>query len=87
VFALSSFVPTQRFGALMFTLLTAALVGNLLLLPAVLCSPLAYFFGRRLVKQAQAEGRNQPPVDSHPHINEAIGSQIRHDTSHRVRSS
>src|SRR6185312_390503 len=47
VFALSSFVPTQRFGALMFTLLTAALVGNLFMLPSVLASPLAYFFGRR----------------------------------------
>ena len=41
VFALSSFVPTQRFGAMMFCLLTAALVGNLLILPAVLCSPIA----------------------------------------------
>ena len=40
VFALSSFVPTQRFGALMFPLLTAALIGNLVLLPAVLASPL-----------------------------------------------
>ena len=29
VFALSSFVPTQRFGAMMFLLLTAALIGNL----------------------------------------------------------
>ncbi len=41
VFALSSFVPTQRFGAMMFCLLTAALIGNLLILPAVLCSPIA----------------------------------------------
>ena len=40
---LSSFVPTQRFGALMFTLLTAALIGNLLLLPAVLASPTSLF--------------------------------------------
>jgi hypothetical protein len=59
VFALSSFVPTQRFGALMFTLLTAALVGNLLLLPAVLASPLAYFFGRRTIKKAQAAQRSK----------------------------
>ena len=51
VFALSSFVPTQRFGAMMFTLLTAALIGNLILLPCVLASPLAYFFGRRLGPQ------------------------------------
>ena len=43
VFALSSFVPTQRFGSMMFCLLTAALIGNLLMLPAVLCSPLPPF--------------------------------------------
>ena len=54
VFALSSFVPTQRFGAMMFCLLTAALVGNLMLLPAVLCSPLAFFFGRGLARKAKA---------------------------------
>jgi hypothetical protein len=57
VFALSSFVPTQRFGALMFTLLTAALIGNLILLPCVLASPLAFFFGRRLTKQARGKLR------------------------------
>ena len=55
VFALSSFVPTQRFGAMMFCLLTAALVGNLLMMPAVLASPLAYFFGRRLVRRAERQ--------------------------------
>ncbi len=53
VFALSSFVPTQRFGAMMFCLLTAALIGNLLMMPAVLASPLAYFFGGRLVRRAK----------------------------------
>ena len=51
VFALSSFVPTQRFGAMMFCLLTAALVGNLLILPAVLCSPIAALFGRGLMRK------------------------------------
>lgn len=56
VFALSTFVPTQRFGAMMALLLTAALVGNLLLLPAVLVSPLGWFFGRRLMKEAQRKG-------------------------------
>ncbi len=36
MFALSSFTPTMRFGALMVALLTAGLVGNLLFLPALL---------------------------------------------------
>ena len=53
VFALSTFVPTQRFGAMMFMLLTAALIGNLVLLPCVLRSPLGWFFLRRLRNNVQ----------------------------------
>lgn len=45
VFATSSFTPTQQFGYLMITMLGTALVGDLLLLPAILCSPLGKFFG------------------------------------------
>ena len=47
VFGLSSFVPTARFAWLMFTLLLAALVGDLLLLPAILTGPIGQFFTRR----------------------------------------
>ncbi|MBI3836972.1 MAG: MMPL family transporter [Planctomycetia bacterium] len=87
VFALSSFVPTQRFGALMFTLLTAALVGNLLLLPAVLASPLSHFFGRRLIKQArQEEPVAEDESTSNGAIPEPVGMQVRRDASHRVRT-
>jgi multidrug efflux pump subunit AcrB len=43
-FALSSFTPTQRFGYLMFTMLTVSSIGNLVLLPALLASPLGRFF-------------------------------------------
>jgi predicted RND superfamily exporter protein len=56
VFSLSSFVPTQRFGAMMFCLLTAALLGNLLLMPTTLAGPLAHFFGRRLIRRARSAG-------------------------------
>jgi predicted RND superfamily exporter protein len=93
VFALSSFVPTQRFGALMFTLLTAALVANLILLPCVLASPMSFFFGRRLMKKAHAQHRDLEPAAAHHASNgELAGSdstrpQMRHDSSHRVRSS
>lgn len=45
-FALSSFSPTQRFGYLMFTMLTASSIGNLVLLPSLLASPLGRFFWR-----------------------------------------
>jgi multidrug efflux pump subunit AcrB len=44
VFALSTFTPTQRFGVMMVTLLAAALVGDLVLLPALLAGPLGRFF-------------------------------------------
>jgi uncharacterized protein len=39
-FALSSFVPTFRFGLLMLLLLTAGMLGNLLFLPALLTGPI-----------------------------------------------
>lgn len=51
-FAMSSFVPTQRFGYLMLAMLTASAVGNLVLLPAMLAGPLGYFFWRRPEKTA-----------------------------------
>jgi len=44
VFALSTFTPTQGFGKLMLTLLLAALVGDLIFLPALLASPLGRIF-------------------------------------------
>jgi len=45
VFATSTFTPTQQFGYLMISMLGAALIGDLLLLPAILVSPLGRFFG------------------------------------------
>ncbi|MCM2372490.1 MMPL family transporter [Rhodopirellula sp. ICT_H3.1] len=48
VFALSTFTPTQRFGTLMLVMLAAALVGDLILLPALLVSPLGKCFKPRL---------------------------------------
>jgi predicted RND superfamily exporter protein len=86
VFALSSFVPTQRFGAMMFLLLTAALVGNLFMLPTVLCSPISYLFGRRLIKQAKAARLGDYlPLEELP-APEPL-AHVRHDTSHRMRTS
>lgn len=45
-FAFSSFMPTQRFGYLMLTMLTFSSIANLLLLPALLASPLGKWFWR-----------------------------------------
>lgn len=52
VFALSTFTPTQRFGYLMMFLLTAALVGDLIFLPALLTGPLGRLFTGRLERRA-----------------------------------
>jgi predicted RND superfamily exporter protein len=45
VFGLSGFTPTQQFGFLMVGTLAVALVGDLILLPALLAGPLGYYFG------------------------------------------
>ncbi len=47
VFSLSTFTPTQQFGTLMLILLATALVGDLVLLPAILAGPLGACFRRR----------------------------------------
>lgn len=62
VFALSHFMPTQRFGWMMVTLLTASTIGNLTLLPAILASPLGSIFTwsirRQARKQALRDGKS-----------------------------
>ena len=45
-FALSTFTPTQRFGVLMLILLGMALIGDLIVLPALLAGPLGKYFGK-----------------------------------------
>jgi len=57
VFALSTFTPTQRFGTMMLTLLAAALIGDLILLPALLAGPLGKYL---CPDTANSEG--DPPV-------------------------
>jgi hypothetical protein len=47
VFAASSFTPTRQFGYLMITIQSTALLGDLVLLPALLCGPLGRFFERK----------------------------------------
>jgi multidrug efflux pump subunit AcrB len=44
VFALSSFTPTQRFGTMMLAMLFVALIGELVMVPALLASPLGKYF-------------------------------------------
>ncbi len=59
VFALSTFTPTQRFGTLMLVMLAAALIGDLILLPALLVSPLGKFFKPRVgLTTSSANGKS-----------------------------
>jgi predicted RND superfamily exporter protein len=48
VFYFSSFQPVSQFGLLLFTLLLTALIGDLVLLPALLATPLGRCFTRTL---------------------------------------
>lgn len=80
VFALSPFTPTQRFGYMMVTLLTSALIGNLLLLPALLAGPLGSLFGRRFTRGRKASA-SQPSLETgraaaavRVHAPEAVGA-------------
>ncbi len=47
VFAFSTFTPTQRFGWLMLTILIAGLISELVVLPALIASPLGVVFEPR----------------------------------------
>ena len=59
VFAFSSFTPTQRFGVLMLALLAAGLLGDLILLPALLSGPAGRFFRAPKKKKRSAA----PPAE------------------------
>lgn len=61
-FALSTFQPTMRFGVLMVPLMAAALIGDLVLLPALLVSRLGWFFDRRPAKLQTTDAVDLPPA-------------------------
>jgi uncharacterized protein len=63
VFALSTFTPTQRFGTLMLVILAAAVLGDLVLLPALLAGPLGRFFRPPENYKHEDESAQQPPID------------------------
>jgi hypothetical protein len=74
VFSLSPFGPTQRFGYMMLSMLTIALVGNLVFLPALLSGPLGAVFAWSVQREerrkaARGEGRRvviEPGSDALP---------------------
>lgn len=80
-FAFSSFTPTQRFGNLMFTMLTASSVGNLVLLPALLASSAGNFFWRAGEKAiARHAAKGHLPLETAEGV--VAGAVARTDQSH-----
>ena len=87
VFSLSPFGPTQRFGHMMLAMLTIALVGNLVLMPALLSGPLGAVFSWSVIrierKKALREGRSiktDPGSDAlpAPHVQPGPAKQVVH---------
>lgn len=86
VFALSTFTPTQRFGTLMLVMLAAALIGDLILLPALLVGPLGKFFKPRngFLRDAtmevestwQEESATDEPLDTESSLSTGTGSVV-----------
>ncbi|TWU58607.1 MMPL family protein [Rubripirellula tenax] len=93
VFALSTFTPTQRFGTLMLVMLGAALIGDLVMLPALLAGPLGRFFKPRLGADGQplksAASELPMPVDEEARVDavysnnpvEGVPRLDRHETA------
>jgi predicted RND superfamily exporter protein len=88
VFSLSPFGPTQRFGHMMLAMLTIALVGNLVFMPALLSGPLGAVFGWSVLrlerKKALREGRRKVKADPGtdalpaPHVVPGPAKQVVH---------
>ncbi len=85
VFSLSPFGPTQRFGHMMLGMLTVALVGNLVLLPAILSGPLGAVFAwsvQRIERKKAGQRRVIADPGSEalpaPHVAPASNKQVVH---------
>ena len=59
-FMLSVFMPTVKFSRLLLVLLSVALVGDLLLLPAILAGPLGKLFRAKPVQKGEEKQKRSP---------------------------
>ncbi len=79
-FAMSTFMPTRRFGVLMFTLLSCGLIADLVLTPSILAGPFGRFFTRgwERDKRRRTTGEPTTPEPSMaPELAERHGSEPR----------
>jgi len=65
VFSLAAVGPTQRFGHMMLAMLTIALVGNLVLMPAMLSGPLGAVFAWSVERVERAKRRREGRRELH----------------------
>lgn len=91
VFALSSFTPTQQFGTLMLVMLAAALVGDLIFLPALLAGPLGRLFKARPPKPtanltAPISEQDPPEFDSTSNENDRTSGSGPHSAESQPQS-
>ena len=90
IFAFSTFTPTQMFGTLMLAMLAAALVGDLLFLPALLASPLGKMFDKKKADEAVESTEASKNNSAKPHVDDVNGTRrpaslpptARHDSEH-----
>jgi hypothetical protein len=71
VFVVSPFGPISRFSWLMFAMLSTALVGDLIVLPAILLSPLGALFTPRVKKDEHREHREKECEEEEEAVREA----------------
>ncbi|WP_150076546.1 efflux RND transporter permease subunit [Roseiconus nitratireducens] len=68
VYWFSDFVPTSQFALLMFGLLSAALFGDVFLLPSLMASPLGHYLAKTVGSDPKArlehDDESEPPVDA-----------------------
>ena len=97
IFAFSTFTPTQRFGIMMLVLMVTALLGDLIMLPAILAGPLGRVFDRRRGNQGHQAPGPSPALDEHAGIARRVESahrpsdsaegklgMLRRDTAHNA---
>ncbi len=83
VFATSTFTPTQQFGYLMITMLSTALIGDLLLLPAILSGPVGKFFSGRLAVTQDGDSGTDGGGETVPSTSIFHAGERRKDEAHR----
>jgi hypothetical protein len=70
-FALSTFQPTQRFGYMMLAMLTVSMIGNLVMLPALMAGPLGSRFWGQVKRKATAPDATDDGLSAEPDVEPA----------------